>query len=81
MKLYVWCDPYPVHGGGGWVNSASMVFAVANNLREAKMLAKKGPKFEDFSTEMDSDMSEVQLGKPTRVVKLPCAEWHEWCEA
>jgi hypothetical protein len=74
LKLYVWADPYNVSYG------SSMVFAVAENLAAARKQAAKG-KFYSFGLfEKSHDMSHVVLGKPSRVHKLPCAEWFEWSE-
>ena len=77
MKLFVWADPYPVRYG------TSMVFAVAENVEEARLLAAKGRKW-DFSQFEDKSWSPTDLtaalGEPARVVDLPCAEWHEWSE-
>ncbi len=81
MKLYVWHEPYGVSYG------MSMVFAVAPNLREAKKRAARGGVFRfglDFSDEKrfpnDQHVRKTELGEPSRVVDLPCAEWHEWSE-
>ena len=73
MKLYVWADPYHV------ILGSSMVFAVANNLREAKKIAATGRAY-SFVHIKDERPQNCPLGKPLRVVKLPCAEWHEWSE-
>ena len=72
MKLYVWVDPYAVSYGN------SMVFAVARNLREAKKVAKKGKAY--AHGKYAKETPEIELGEPTRVVDLPCAEWHIWQE-
>lgn len=72
MKLYVWDNPYYVDYGH------SMVFVIAPTLRQARIQAQQGKAY-SFGYEQDSRPS-VELGKPTRVVDLPCAEWHKWEE-
>jgi hypothetical protein len=76
MKLFVWCDPYQVTYG------SSMVFAVAATESAARKQAAKGLAYKCGKYKQDSDMSAlaVRLGKPDRIVDLPCAEWHEWSE-
>lgn len=64
MKMYVWVDPYEVLYG------SSLVIAVADSLEEARKEASK----------VNRAYYAFPLGKPTRVLSLPCAEWHEWCE-
>lgn len=73
MKLYVWVSPYHVPYG------SSLVFAVAENVREARKQASKGPMY-SFGEYGQSRNPGVALGEPTRVLALPCAEWHEWQE-
>ena len=73
MKLYVWCDPYSVSYG------SSMVFAIAENLRDAKRQAANGKAYA-YGEFRQEHVPAVKLGQPHRVVKLPCAEWHEWSE-
>ncbi len=73
LKLYVWGSPYLIPFGH------SMIFAIAHNLREARKQTKQGKSY-SFGIENDDRHSKVKLGKPTRIVKLPCAEWHEWEE-
>lgn len=72
MKLYIWKDPYKVNWG------SSMCFAVADNLETAKEIAQ-GANLYRF-VEYESGYMNLPLGEPTRVVDLPCAEWHEWSE-
>ncbi len=78
MKLFIWADPYQVDYG------SSMLICVANNLGEAKKLAKTGKcySFVQYLNEHSStEVKEVsKLGKPTRILNLPCAEWHDWSE-
>ena len=76
LKLYVWADPYPVPYG------TAMVFAVAENLREARKVAlADGKKIWAYSKyDNDPVPAGIKLGKPDRVLSLPCAEWHEWSE-
>jgi len=76
MKLFVWCDPYQVTYG------SAMVFAVAATEATAKKQAAKGLAYKYGKYRQDGSMADLagRLGKPDRVVDLPCAEWHEWSE-
>ncbi len=76
MKLYVWANPYPVSYG------SSGLFVVASSLREARRLARIGKRYSyvEHEEKKGGDWSSIKLGKPTRVVRLPVAEWHEWSE-
>lgn len=76
MKLFVWANPYDVSYG------TSGLFVVANDLDEARTLAATGKRYSyvEFEERSEGDMSRIALGEPTRVVDLPCAEWHEWSE-
>lgn len=73
MKLYVWASPYPVPYG------SSMVFAIAKSLEAAKKQASIGASF-DFGDGPGYQVQNTILGEPTRIVSLPCAEWHAWTE-
>jgi hypothetical protein len=73
MKLYIWADPYHVSYG------TSMLLAVARSVEEAKQLAARGARF-SYVQYKQGDGMEIDLGEPTRIVDLPCAEWHEWSE-
>lgn len=72
MKMFVWCDPYRVKWG------SSMCVAIAADLESAKQLARQG-KLMSFG-EFKGRTPEVELGEPTRVLEIPCAEWYEWME-
>lgn len=72
MKLYIWNEPYSVSWG------SSLLFAVAESLEEAKKIAATAPGYR-FGIHETGTQSAV-LGEPTRVLDLPCAEWHEWQE-
>lgn len=72
MKLYIWSDPYDIPFG------MTMVIAVAESVGEARKQAATGKAYA-FGN-MRDDRPTVKLGKPTRVVSLPCAEWHMWSE-
>lgn len=72
MRLYVWDRPYEVPYGH------SMVFCVAHNLKEARKEVAKGKTY-SFGYKQPGILN-IELGKPTRIVSLPCAEWHEWVE-
>lgn len=73
MKLYVWSNPYPVSYG------SSMVFAIAESEEQAREIAKTAPCY-SFNEYDNGKAPQDKLGKPIRVVDLPCAEWHEWRE-
>lgn len=76
MKLYIWVDPYKI------VTGASMVIAVAENVDEARKIALEGSAwyYGDQPLETRDDVVQTQLGEPTRILDLPCAEWYEWAE-
>lgn len=75
MKLYIWSDPYPVSYG------TSMLVAVAADLDQAKIIASTSAKSYSYGVHEDKEIPlNVKLGEPTRVVDLPCAEWHMWQE-
>lgn len=69
MKLYIWHMPVKVYG-------VSMLMAVAESEEQAKELALSGKTYHSVihTTPTKHDVS--KLGPPTRVVDLPCAEWH-----
>lgn len=73
MKLFVWANPYPVKYGG------SMVIAVARDVDEARKVVATGGKY-SYAEYGPGASPNVPLGEPTRIVDLPCAEWHEWSE-
>lgn len=74
MKMFVWCDPYPVHYG------SSMLMVVAETIEQARELAKTGAAYTYGAFKQDRVPMESIDGEPTRVVDVPCAEWHEWSE-
>ena len=74
MKLFVWCDPYDVSYG------STMVFAVADDLAAAKAQARVGQGYSYGQYEDHKAPVTLELGEPTRIVELPCAEWHMWQE-
>jgi hypothetical protein len=70
MKLFVWANPYVSSGTSG-------LFVIAETEDQARVLADGAPGYS--FVEFDSTpMGNVKLGPPTRVVDIPCAEWHEW---
>lgn len=69
MRLYVWANPYRVPFG------STMVFAIAETEEAARQQAKQGVGYAYFEFGETAPM-EMELGPPTRVVDLPCAEWH-----
>jgi len=85
MKLFIWCSPYPVD------YEQSMLMVVAEDLESAKRLASgeqaRWYAFGQYADEFNDDAllfltsdGGLALGPPTRVVELPCAEWHRWEE-
>lgn len=79
MKLFVWANPYPVSYG------SSMVFAVAETLEAARAEILGGNRYSygEFFDGSGAPIPTAQiekLGEPTRIVDLPCAEWHMWQE-
>lgn len=75
MKLYVWADPYHISYG------STMLIAVAESEEDARAIAEGSPRYKYGQYRHDGETGGgVVLGKPTRVVDLPCAEWHEWQE-
>lgn len=73
MRLYVWANPFSVPYG------TSMCISVAASVEEAKLQAEAGF-FYSFVEYDHGTLSGIVLGEPTRIVDLPCAEWHEWSE-
>lgn len=73
MKLYVWVNPYPVRYG------SSLLMAVAENVSQARKIAAKAPGYA-YGQYRQNGGGDLKLGTPDRIVKLPCAEWHEWSE-
>ena len=88
MQLFVWDNPYQVSYGH------SLVFAIAESVEQARELAEskvakwyscgKHPNgFPGYTEDNKPNYTREgprKLGEPTRVVDLPCAEWHEWEE-
>lgn len=78
MKLFLWNAPYHVPYG------SSMVFAIAENVEDARAIAtSKRASWWAFGAIADGEPREwldALKGEPTRIVELPCAEWHKWCE-
>lgn len=78
MKLYVWNDPYQVSYGG------SCLYVIANNLREARKLAKT--KCVDASyggldrKNLRNSPTDIGDKPPTSVHELPWAECYHWEE-
>jgi hypothetical protein len=73
MKLYIWSNPYSVSYG------SSMVIAIADNVDKAREIAKTAPAY-SYNEYEDKAPLWSELKEPTRVVELPCAEWHVWQE-
>lgn len=72
MKLYIWDDPVSDPYGG------STLFVAANNLREARKLAKKSNEFSYGMKSKSKRSIDVDKVKPSRVKKLPYAEYQSW---
>lgn len=72
MKLFVWNNPYSV------IYGSSLVFAVAETVEAGRVEAEKGLAY-TFGEYLHSNPG-ARLGEPTRVLDIPCAEWHEWSE-
>ena len=73
MKMYIWVDPYAVSYG------SSLCVVVANNLREARKMAKNAKRFSYGKYEQPAG-GDIELGEPDRVLDCPNGEWHEWSE-
>ena len=75
MKLFIWVDPYRVD------YRHSMLIAVAETEEQARAIAtSKAASWWAFGKFEQAPKGQFEVGKPTRVVDLPCAEWHEWEE-
>lgn len=75
MKLFVWSEPYSVKWG------STMLIVVAETLDDAKQQAAIGKAYRYTEFEQEHiPMDAARLGEPTRIVDLPCAEWHLWEE-
>ena len=77
MKLYIWANPYSINYGH------SMLLAVASSVEEAKLLAATQAiayAYTEYGKDRYCPMRIEELREPTRVVDLPCAEWHRWEE-
>jgi len=48
-------------------------------LDEARTQAAKAPGY-SYGQYPKAPGGASPLKEPTRIVELPCAEWHEWCE-
>lgn len=77
MKLFVWVDPYETEG------LAAALFVVAENESQAREIAfdrQRAKSYWDCFLYVRNNWLPpkcVKLGPPTRVIDLPCAEWHE----
>lgn len=77
MKLFVWADPYAVSFG------ASVYFAVAETVEEARKIAFDASRYSYGEHEIDKigeAAAQFLAGDPTRVLDVPCGEWHQWSE-
>jgi hypothetical protein len=57
-----------------------MLIAVAESVEEAKEIARTAPCYGHAEYKLDRDDTSRTLGEPTRILDIPCAEWHEWEE-
>lgn len=73
MKLFVWANPHFVEWG------LSMLYAVAETEDQAREIAKSAPNYE-LGQFKQGGTPNAELGEPTRVIDLPCAEWVFWRE-
>ncbi len=78
MKLFVWNEPYSVNYGG------SCLYVIANNVEEARELAKSKCYDASFGGFDRKNMKEtcvpVDGVEPTSVHDLPHAECYHWEE-
>lgn len=78
MKLFVWADPYTIPYG------SSLLIAVAETVEEAREAASSRSVTYSYGKHKQGTNNRhdaaADLGEPTRVVDIPCAEWHEWEE-
>ena len=79
MKLYIWIEPYNVAYGQSWY------MAVAESADNARAIARNAPRntfltHDDRLPPMRDSADDLLAGPPTRVVDIPCGEWHEWSE-
>lgn len=77
MKLFVWANPYQVKYG------TSAFFAVAETVDDARAIARSAPRYSFFACEDGAGMAnadQLLAGEPTRIIDVPCGEWHEWSE-
>lgn len=75
VKMFVWANPYHIRYG------TSAFFAVAETVDEARELAQRSKAYAyvEFGGKQ-FDASSVVLGEPTRILDVPCGEWHDWSE-
>lgn len=80
MKLYIWNEPYKVSYGG------ACIYVVASSLEEARELAKTAPiayygnPAGVGATLGVSRVAMTEIGEPSRVLDVPCAECFHWEE-
>ncbi len=76
MKLFIWADPFPVWYG------CSLLVVAAESVEDARREAVRGTSwaYGKHHSETPSCPENIELGEPTRVIEVPCAEWHQWGE-
>jgi hypothetical protein len=75
MKMYVWVDPYLMSYGG------SMLYAVAESVEQAKQIAMEKALIWSFGKySPHQHKAGIELGEPTRILDLPCAEFMDYEE-
>lgn len=76
MKLFVWANPYSIPYG------STLAFAVAETVDAAREQLSKSAAwaYSEYSSENPGIKNTSVLKEPTRVLDLPCAEWHKWEE-
>lgn len=73
MKLFVWNDPYSVRYGG------AILYAVAETEDEARKVAANAM-VSEYGIGQEANRQPFELGEPTRVLDVPCAEIYQWSE-
>lgn len=76
MKMYVWADPWSIRYG------SSVVIAVAESEDDARAQVAEGRTyaFARYDNDGCPHLDKLKLGKPDRVLDLPCAEAYWWSE-
>ena len=73
MKMFIWANPYRIPYG------TSYFYAVAETVEDARALAVDAKAFA-YGEFKQEHTEKFELGEPTRVLDLPCAEVVFWEE-